>query len=33
MIAATAIENNLKLITNNDRHFKHVPELEYESWA
>jgi tRNA(fMet)-specific endonuclease VapC len=33
MIAATAIENDLKLITNNDRHFKHVPGLEYETWV
>jgi predicted nucleic acid-binding protein len=29
LIAATAIVNNLKLIADNDKDFKKVPELEY----
>ena len=29
MIAATAIEHDLLLITNNDRHFKHIKDLKY----
>lgn len=33
MIAATAIENGLKLITNNERHFKRIPGLDYETWV
>ncbi|MCK4843130.1 MAG: type II toxin-antitoxin system VapC family toxin [Methylococcales bacterium] len=31
-IASIAIANNLTLITNNVRHFKHVPLLQYENW-
>lgn len=30
LIAATATENNLSLITSNKKHFKHIPELELE---
>ncbi len=31
-IASIAIANNLTLITNNIRHFKRVPLLQYENW-
>ena len=31
-IASIAIANNLTLITNNVRHFKRVPLLQYENW-
>ena len=31
-IASISIANNLILITNNVRHFKRVPLLQYESW-
>lgn len=31
-IASIAIANNLTLITNNVRHFKRVPLLQYDNW-
>ncbi len=31
-IASIAIANNLTLVTNNVRHFKRVPLLQYENW-
>ncbi len=31
-IASVAIANNLVLVTNNVRHFKRVPLLQYENW-
>ena len=31
-IASIAIANNLTLITNNVRHFKRVPLLQFENW-
>ena len=31
-IAATAIYNDLTLITNNTKHFKNIPLLELENW-
>ena len=33
MIAVTALEHNLMVVTNNLRHFKHVPGLEFKTWA
>lgn len=32
MIAAMAIENGLKLVTNNKKHFEKIADLEIESW-
>ena len=31
-IASIAIANNLTLITNNVRHFKRVPLIQFENW-
>ena len=31
-IASIAIANNLTLVTNNVRHFKRVPLLQFENW-
>ncbi len=31
-IASIAIANNLTLITNNVRHFKRIPLLQFENW-
>ena len=31
-IASIAIANHLTLITNNERHFKRVPLLQYDNW-
>ena len=31
-IAATAIYNDLTLVTNNTKHFKNIPLLELENW-
>jgi tRNA(fMet)-specific endonuclease VapC len=33
MIAATAIECGFTLITNNTKHFKNIPGLQYEDWT
>lgn len=33
MIAATALEHNLIVITNNLKHFGHIPELQYKTWV
>lgn len=32
LIAATAIYNELTLVTNNTRHFENVPNLKTENW-
>jgi tRNA(fMet)-specific endonuclease VapC len=32
LIAGIAIANGLCLITNNERHFKHLPGLELDNW-
>ncbi|MEZ4827621.1 MAG: type II toxin-antitoxin system VapC family toxin [Bacteroidia bacterium] len=32
MIAAIAIENDLKLITNNENHFRMIADLDWENW-
>jgi len=31
-IAATAIYNDLVLVTNNTKHFKNIPLLQLENW-
>lgn len=33
IIASTALIHNLILVTNNEKHFQHVPELQIENWA
>lgn len=33
IIAATALAHNLILVTNNEKHFHHVPGLKIENWA
>lgn len=33
LIASTAITHNLILVTNNEKHFKRIEELEIENWA
>ena len=33
LIAATAMANDLQLITNNTRHFKRITGLEMENWS
>jgi predicted nucleic acid-binding protein len=33
VIAATAIVQGCRLVTNNERHFRGVPGLEIENWA
>ena len=33
LIAATAIENNLILVTNNEKHFSRIENLEIENWT
>lgn len=32
LIAGTAIENDLTLVTNNEKHFKRIPGLKIENW-
>ena len=32
LIAATAIYNDLTLVTNNTKHFKNIPNLKIENW-
>ncbi|MGA2796345.1 MAG: type II toxin-antitoxin system VapC family toxin [Thermoguttaceae bacterium] len=32
LIAATALEHNLVLVTNNTSHFKRVPDLQLDNW-
>lgn len=32
MIAACAIENEMTLVTNNTKHFKHIDKLEVDNW-
>lgn len=32
MIAATAIYNDMTLVTNNTKHFENVPNLKLENW-
>jgi tRNA(fMet)-specific endonuclease VapC len=33
LIAGTAIENNMMLVTNNTKHFKDIPGLEIDNWS
>jgi tRNA(fMet)-specific endonuclease VapC len=33
LIGATAIENDLTLITNNINHFSRIPGLSLDNWA
>jgi tRNA(fMet)-specific endonuclease VapC len=33
LIAAIALANHCVLVTNNTKHFAHVPDLELENWA
>ena len=33
LIASTAITHNLILVTNNEKHFQRIEELEIENWA
>jgi tRNA(fMet)-specific endonuclease VapC len=33
MIAAIAVSNRLTLITNNEKHFTRIPNLNLENWA
>jgi predicted nucleic acid-binding protein len=33
LIASTAITHNLILVTNNEKHFQKIEELEVENWA
>jgi tRNA(fMet)-specific endonuclease VapC len=33
LIAATAITHNLILVTNNEKHFSRIEELEIENWS
>lgn len=33
IIAATALASNLRLVTNNERHFSRVEGLKLENWA
>ena len=32
LIAGIALENNLTLVTNNEKHFKRIKELRVENW-
>lgn len=32
LIAATALEHNLILVTGNVKHFSHIPDLKLEDW-
>jgi len=32
LIASIAIENKLVLVTNNQRHFRKIPNLQLENW-
>jgi tRNA(fMet)-specific endonuclease VapC len=33
VIAATALMLNYKVVTNNERHFRHIPGLTIENWT
>lgn len=33
MIASTAIANNATLVTNNEKHFLHIPNILIENWT
>lgn len=33
LIAGTAIENELAIVTNNERHFQRIPGLKVENWT
>ncbi len=33
LIAAIALENNLVLLTNNEKEFKRIPKLKIENWV
>lgn len=32
-IAATAISNDMKLVTNNEKHFQRIKNLKIENWS
>jgi tRNA(fMet)-specific endonuclease VapC len=32
LIAAVAISNNLILVTNNEKHFARIPDIQIENW-
>ena len=33
IIASTALTHNMILVTNNEKHFQQIPELQIENWA
>ena len=33
VIASTALMLNYRLVTNNEKHFRHIPGLSVENWA
>ena len=33
IIASTALTHNMFLVTNNEKHFQKIPELQIENWA
>tara|TARA_B100000614_G_scaffold236665_1_gene234330 strand:- start:744 stop:1142 length:399 start_codon:yes stop_codon:yes gene_type:complete len=33
IIASTALTHNMILVTNNEKHFQKIPELQIENWA
>jgi tRNA(fMet)-specific endonuclease VapC len=33
IIASTALMLNYALVTNNERHYRHIPELRVDNWA
>jgi tRNA(fMet)-specific endonuclease VapC len=33
IIASTALSHNMILVTNNEKHFQQIPELQIENWA
>jgi len=33
LIAGVAIENDMVLVTNNEKHFQRIPDLNIENWT
>jgi len=33
LIAGIAIENEMILVTNNEKHFRRIPDLKIENWT